>query len=76
MRVLKQILGGLNGYSAGNVISILKAPLLYGGFSCNEHERQQTMIRRIPKLEAKAGRDSWEASRECSGSKAKTYGNY
>lgn len=31
--VLKLIFGGLNGYSAGKLISILNAPLLYGGFS-------------------------------------------
>lgn len=28
--------GGLNGYSAGNTISILKAPLLYGGLAYNK----------------------------------------
>lgn len=31
--VLKLIFGGLKGYSAGKLISILKAPLLYGGLS-------------------------------------------
>ena len=34
--VLNTTLGGLNGYSAGKFISIRKAPLLYGGLSCEE----------------------------------------
>ena len=33
---MKHIFGGLNGYSAGNVISTRNAPLLYGGLSYKE----------------------------------------
>ena len=35
IEVTNVILGGLKGYSAGKLISILNAPLLYGGSSWN-----------------------------------------
>lgn len=38
--VLKQIFGGLNGYSGGKLISIRKAPLLYGALSYTQKEKK------------------------------------
>lgn len=38
--VLKQILGGLKGYSGGKLISIRKAPLLYGALSYRQKKKK------------------------------------
>lgn len=41
----RQTLGGLNGYSAGKLISILNAPLLKGGESYIPSQRQILSVR-------------------------------
>lgn len=46
--VLKLIFGGLNGYSAGKLISILKAPLLNGGLSYKNITFLQKILFNIP----------------------------